>query len=214
VENRYAALVRGPSAIFPRGILWLIPVWYAVIALALVTSKRAPSWYDPAAQAGLLLAAFTLLAVLATIRNNAFVADDIAIWLGLRAGAARRVRRRREVRQVPWPAIQHITIASRFYGARLDVLIDPAAQLVRRPGAIKQIAAGTLLLILPVSCMVRSPALLRLHAGKPGYRIPLYEVTADEVRRALAALAPGTVLITVQPRLRERAYRRLRRARA
>ena len=32
MENRYTALVRGSSAIFPRGFLWLIPVWYVVIA--------------------------------------------------------------------------------------------------------------------------------------------------------------------------------------
>ena len=47
VENRYTALVRGSSAIFPRGFLWLIPIWYVVIAAAIKFKDRAPLWYEP-----------------------------------------------------------------------------------------------------------------------------------------------------------------------
>ena len=41
MEHRYAALVRGSSAIFPRGYLWLIPVWYAGIAALLEIKDKA-----------------------------------------------------------------------------------------------------------------------------------------------------------------------------
>jgi hypothetical protein len=195
--NRYTALVRGPAAIFPRGFLWLIPVWYAGIAVLLVVKGRTPSWYTPAALAGLLVAAFSLLAVLATMRNNAFVADDRAIWLGLRAGATRRLgRRRKEVRRVPWPEIQQLRIVSRHYGAQVDILLGPAAPIVRRPNILGQIAAAVLLLIIPISCMGRSPGLVAARRNPPGYRVRLYDVTPGELGKALAALAPGTVQIS------------------
>ena len=42
MENRYAALVRGSTAIFPRGFLWLIPIWYVAIAAAIKFKDRAP----------------------------------------------------------------------------------------------------------------------------------------------------------------------------
>ena len=87
MENRDTALVRGSSAIFPAGYLWLIPLWYGVIAALVVVKGKPPSWYGPYALGALLLAALILLVVLSTVRNNAFLADDSGIWLGLRGGA-------------------------------------------------------------------------------------------------------------------------------
>jgi len=217
VENRYTALVRGSSAIFPRGYLWLIPVWYAVIAAAIMLKGRAPSWYDPIALGALLLAALTLLAVLTTIRNNAFLADDSGIWLGLRGGARRRFsRRRRQNRHLPWPEVRQIRIAYRRYGARVDVYL-PDAPISSRGRAIWQVTAvglaAGLTVVIPLTYLFRSPAILRPRSDPRLYRIPLYDVTPEELQLALVPLVPPNLPIAVRPRWRTRALRRLRRSR-
>jgi hypothetical protein len=203
VQDRYAALVKGPSALFPRGFLWLIPVWYAGIALLLHVRGKTPAWYGYAALGGLLLAALTLLCVLATMRNNAFVADKTGIWLGLRAGATRRLgRKRRQLRHLPWAQIEQVRIRPRSYGARLDVIPSQGAPIVGWPGALGKIATAGLLLILPISYVGRTPGLLSPRSDPPSYRIPLYEVTVAELRLALAQLAPAAVRIVEMPRWR------------
>jgi hypothetical protein len=118
VEHRYAALVRGSSAIFPRGYLWLIPVWYAAIAVLFEIKEKPPSWYAACALTATVLAVLTLIAVLTTVRSNAFVADGTGVWLGLRGGARRRFsRRRRENAYLPWtdvwPAAPHQEVRGR-----------------------------------------------------------------------------------------------------
>jgi hypothetical protein len=214
VQDRYAALVKGPSVLFPRGFLWLIPVWFAGVALLLELKAKTPAWYGDAALGGLALAALTLLCVLATMRNNAFVADQAGIWLGLRAGAARRLgRKRRQLRQLPWPQIEQIQILPRSYGARLDVILSEAAPIVGWPGALRKIVTGGLLVILPVSYTVRTPGLLSPRSDPPSYRIPLYDVTVAELRLALAQLAPQAMPIIDVPRWRATAAARRRRAR-
>jgi len=213
VEHRYAALVRGSSAIFPRGYLWLIPVWYAAIAVLFEVKGKPPSWYAACALAAMLLAAITLAAVLATVRSNAFVADGSGVWLGLRGGARRRFgRRRRETTYLPWTDVWQIRIASRPYGARLDIVLSATA-IADRPNVIWQIVAAGLTVILPVSYLFRSPGLLRPRRDPPRYRIPLYDVNPEELRRALAPLAPPAVQIGLRPRWRTRVLRRLRRLR-
>jgi hypothetical protein len=214
VQDRYAALVKGPSVLFPRGFLWLIPVWYTGIALALYLRAKTPAWYGDAAQAGLALAALTLLCVLATMRNNAFVADATGIWLGLRAGATRRLgRRRRTLRQLPWQQIEQVQILPRSYGARLDVILNEAAPIVGWPRALARLATAGLLLIIPISYVGRTPGLLSPRSEPPGYRIPLYDVTVAELRLALAQLAPAAMPVVEMPRWRAQAIARRRRAR-
>ena len=212
--NRYAALVKGSSAIFPRGFLWLIPVWYAAIAFVIKVKVKPPSWYAPYALAATLLAALTLLAVLSTMRNNAFVADDDGILLGLRGAARRRfARRRRQTTHLPWPEVQQLKIASRPYGARLDVLLH-SDSIADRYHLIWQAVATVLTLLIPVAYLLRSPGLLRPHSyGPPRYRIQLYDVTPEELRLALAPLVPPTVAIGVRRTWRARALGLLRRSR-
>ncbi len=203
MQDRYAALVKGPSALFPRGFLWLIPACYAGIAAVLVIKGKPPLWFGGSELGGLLLAAATLLLVLATMRNKAFVADNSGIWLGLRADAIRRLGRRRgEIRQVPWPQIERLKIVPRSYGARLDVALDPAAPVARH-GVLRKTVATFLLVIFPPSFVFRSPGLLTRRGRPPRYRIPLHAVTADELALALAQLAPATVSIEM-PRGRVR----------
>ena len=214
MENRYAALVKGSSAIFPRGFLWLIPVWYTAIAVLVKVKARPPSWYAPYALGATLLAALTLFAVLSTIRNNAFVADDGGIRLGLRGGARRRLgRRRRETTHLPWPDVQQLKIASRPYGARLDILLHHDS-IVDRHCVVWLIAANCVTVLLPVAYLFRSPGLLRPRSyHPPRYRIQLYDVGPEELRLALAPLTPPTVTIAVRRSWRARALGRLRRSR-
>jgi hypothetical protein len=214
VQDRYAALVRGPSVLFPRGFLWVIPAWYTAIALVLQFKGKTPVWYGYAAMGGLALAALTLLCVLATMRNNAFVADNTGLWLGLRGGATRRLgRKRRQLRHLPWSQIEQIQIYRRSYGARLDVSLSAAAPITRWPRALGRIAAAGLLLIIPISYTSRTPGLLLPRSRRPSYRIPLYDVTVAELRLALARLAPAAIPIVQMPRWRLQAVIRRRRAR-
>ncbi len=213
MENRVTALVRGSSAIFPRGYLWLIPLWYGVIAALVVVKGKPPSWYGPYALGALLLAALILLTVLSTVRNNAFLADDSGIWLGLRGGARRRFgRRRRQNRHLPWPEVRQIRIASRRYGARLDVFL-PVGSISGRGRVIWQVIAAGLTVLIPPAYLFRSPGILRPCSDPLRYRIPLYDVTPEELRLALVPLVPPNLPIAVLPRWRTRALRRLRRSR-
>ena len=223
MENRYTGLVRGSSAIFPRGFLWLIPIWYVVIAAAIKFKDRAPlwyepmRWYEPIALGALLLAALTLLVVLSTIRNNAFLAEDSGIWLGLRGGARRRFGpRRRRHRHLPWSEVQRLRIVYRRYGARIDVFLAlPAPTSWGRSlwqVTATSLAAG-LTVIIPLTYLFRSPAILRPRRDPHRYRIPLYDVSPEELRLALVPFVPPNLPIAVQPRWRTRALRRLRRSR-
>jgi hypothetical protein len=214
VENRYAALVKGSSAIFPRGFLWLIPVWYTAIAVLVKVKAKPPAWYAPYALGATILAVLTLLAVLLSMRNNAFVADDSGIGLGLRGGARRRFgRRRRETTHLPWPDVQQLKIASRPYGARLDILLHRDA-IIDRHRVIWLIAANCVTVLLPVAYLFRSPGLVRPRSyDPPRYRIQIYDVGPEELRLALAPLTPPTVVIAVRRTWRSRALGRLRRSR-
>jgi hypothetical protein len=118
VENRYAALVKGPSAVFPRGFLWLIPLWYLVLVAVTRYKGRLPSWYALCALGATLLAVLLLIAVLATLRNNAFVADESGILLGLRGAAQRRIGRRRRQKHLAWDEVSQLRIAYRPYRHR------------------------------------------------------------------------------------------------
>jgi hypothetical protein len=217
VENRVTALVRGSSAIFPRGFLWLIPVWYVVIAVLIRVKGRAPAWYEPIALGALLVGALTLLVVLSTIRNNAFLADDSGIWLGLRGGARRRFsRRRRQNRHLPWAEVQRLRIVFRRYGTRIDIFLpDPPAS--SRGRAIWRVTATSLAagltVLIPLAYLFRSPAILRPRRNPHRYRIPLYDVTPEELRLALVPMVPPNLPIAVRLRWRTRAMRRLRRSR-
>ena len=214
MENRYAALVKGSSAIFPRGYLWLIPLWYAAIAIVVRVKAKPPAWYAPYALGATLLATLTLITVLSTMRSNAFVADDSGIRLGLRGAARRRFGRRRgRSTHLPWPEIQQLKIASRPYGARLDIVLHRGSTADRHH-VVWQVVANGLTVLLPVAYLFRSPGLIRPRSyGPPRYRIQLYDVTPADLRLALAPLVPPTVSIAVRRTWRARALGRLRRSR-
>jgi hypothetical protein len=213
VENRYAALVRGPSAIFPRGYLWLIPLWYAALIVLAYVKGKLPSWYALCALSATALAVLTLIAVLATLRSNAFVADENGILLGLRGAARRRLGpRRRANTHLAWDEVRQLRIANRPYGARLDIFLLPGSVSGRGHMAWR-IAAACVTVIFPPVCLLRSPGLLHPRSDPLRYRIPLYDVTPEELRLALVPCAPPNVPIAVRPRWHTRALSRLRRSR-
>jgi hypothetical protein len=217
VGNRYTALVKGSSAVFPRGFLWLIPVWYAAIALVLKLKVKPPSWgtwYAPYAFGVTVLATLTLITVLSTMRNNAFVADESGILLGLRGAARRRFsRRRRQTTHLPWPEIQELKIASRPYGARVDIVLHRDS-IADSHNLIWQAVATVVTLLIPIAYLFRSPGLIRPRSyNPPRYRIQLYDVSAEQLRLGLAPLAPPTVPIKVRRTWRARALGALRRSR-
>jgi hypothetical protein len=212
VENRYPALVRGPSAVFPRGYLWLVPLWYLVLVGLAYNSNRLPSWYEVCCIGPVFLALLVVVVVLATLRSNAFVADESGILLGLRGAAQRRIGRRRRQKHLAWYDVSQLRIAYRPYGARLDVLMAPGSA-TGNGRIIWRIIAAVLTVLLPPACMFRSPGLLRPRSGPVRYRVPLYDVRPEQLRLALAPFATSNVTIHVRPRLRARALARLRRLR-
>jgi hypothetical protein len=67
--------------------------------------------------------------------------------------------------------------------------------------------------LLPPACMFRCPGLLRPRSDPVRFRVPLYEVTPEQLQLALAPFTPPNVPILVRPRWRARAIARLRRKR-
>jgi hypothetical protein len=214
VENRCAALVRGPSAVFPRGYLWLVPLWYLVLVALAYDTGRLPSWYEVCCIGPTFLALLIVITVLATLRSNAFVADESGILLGLRGAAQRRIGRRRRQKHLVWYEVSQLRIAYRPYGARLDVLMAPGSP-TGNGRLVWRIIAAVVTVLLPPACMFRSPGLLRprSRSGRVRYRVPLYDVRPEQLQLALAPLAPRGVAISVRPRWRARALARLRRLR-
>ena len=212
MENRYAALVRGPSAVFPRGYLWLIPLWYLVLVALAYEKGQLPSWYEVCCIGPVFLVLLIVMAVLATLRSNAFVADDSGILLGLRGAAQRRIGRRRRQKHLAWHEVSQLKIVYRPYGARLDIVMAPGSPAGNGHLAWRIIAA-VLTVLLPPACMFRSPSLLRPRSDPVRYRVPLHDVRPEQLQFALAPLSPSHVAISVRPRWRARALARLRRLR-
>jgi hypothetical protein len=194
MADRYSGLVKGPAAIFPRGYLLLIPVWYAAVSALLMFKGRLPDWYTGIALSALLLATLTLAGVLANLRQNAFAADHDGIWLGT---LPRRKRSRRQRLLVPWPHIEQLRISDRYYGARLDVVLGPAASIIHRHRLVSGIFLACLAVIIPPPWIGRPAGLLSPRGKSRRYRIPLCDTTADQLGVALVALAPPTVRVGV-----------------
>lgn len=205
MQDGLSAPVIGPSTIFPRGYLWLAPIWYLAAAAGLAASRWPPLWFRLSAAAGLLGALITFLLVLSTVSINAFSADGAGIRLGLPASTHRRGRRRRQARYLPWPQIERVRIVRRPYGVRLDIVLGPDAAAAARPGRtgrLRKAGVWLLLLVVPLWYLRRPTGLASPLDGPPRYRVPLRGATIDELRHVLRALAPAEVTVAVPPRKR------------
>lgn len=204
MQEGLSAPVIGPSAILPRGYLWLAPIWYLIVAGALALSRWPPLWFRATAAGGLLLALIIFVLVLNSITTHAFTATQEGIDLGLPGFSRRRGRRRRDVRHLPWRHIERVRLAPRSYGARLDLILNPNASLALRGfrhGPLRRFARSILLLI-PFWYLLRPTALISPLDGPPRYQVNVRGVTVDELRQQLRAFAPPDVTIAILVRKR------------
>ena len=174
----YSAMVRGPSAIFPRGAIWSYWIAYAAAALTLVLLVRDPLSVNLLETLGLAVPAVAMTVIFSRAKVPAFAADDGGIWLCKRSARPLRLE---------WRHIRQLTISSSPDGAILQILLDPG---VRPTGKLQQITS----LALPfVSLGTRRgrPGLLTVLPDPPRYRVPLAQVTPEELRSALSVLAPA-----------------------
>ena len=196
--------VIGPSAILPRGYLWLAPIWYLAIAGALALSPWPPMWFRAAAAAGLLGALIIFVLVLNSITTHAFAANAEGIELGLPVFTKRRGRRRRAMRHLPWRDIERIRIDRRPYGARVEMILSQDASLAvrgyRHGPALR--AVRWLLLMIPFLYLTRPTALTTPLEGPPRYEAHVRGITVDELRHRLRAFAPPDVAIAILVRKR------------
>ena len=203
MNESFAAQVRGPSATLPRGYLWLIPVWCAAAAAALwiavrqISGHKPPMWFVGSALCGILIGFCMLLGVLATARHFAFRADQSGVWLGVRT-ARKRPKMRRV--QLWWPEVHQLTIRRRWYGAKLEIALGPAARIVHRRGLGRQVLLMAGMLLMPFGLGRGTPGLTSPRADPPRYVVPIYDFSAEELRSALAPLAPAAATIVVVQR--------------
>jgi hypothetical protein len=204
MQEGLSAPVIGPSAILPRGYLWLAPVWYLLAATALALSPWPPMWFRLTAAVGLFTAMLVFVLVLSSITTHAFTATGDGIDLGLPAFSRRRGRRRRGVMHLPWRYIDRVRIAKRGYGARVELILSPNASLAQRGfrhGSLRR-AAGWIMLLIPFWYLLRPTALTSPLDGPPRYQVNLRGVTVDELRLRLRAVAPPEVAVAVLVRRR------------
>jgi hypothetical protein len=202
-EGLYVPVI-GPSAILPRGYLWVTPIWYLVLAAALALSPWPPVWFRLTAAAGLLGAMIVFILVVNSITTHAFAMNAEGIDLGLPSFSRRRGRRRRDVRHVPWRQIERIRMAPRPYGARVEVILSQDASLALRGyrhGPARR-AVRWILLLIPFWYMLRPTALTSPLDGPPRYQANVRGITVDELRQRLRAFAPPDVAIAILVRKR------------
>lgn len=200
MPQRLSGFVIGPSAIFPRGYLWLAPAWYAVATIALMLAPWPPLWFRLCAAAGLLFATVTFVLVLSTMRVPAFWADDSGVQFGL-GPATRRSREYRQIAQgLSWQEIERIRLITRPNGVLLEFQLGPAAHGRIRPAPATAMALARELapLLIWPAWYTRRPTGLVTALDRPlRFHVPLGDCTVDDVRHVLRALAPPGVTVAV-----------------
>ncbi len=204
MEDTVTCLVRGPASRYPRGFVWLIPAWFAILTGGAVllgtrasTTGRMPLWLAETEVGGLFLAACIAMGVLATVRHRAFRADSHGIWLGIRT-----TRKRPKLRQVhlSWAEIAQLRMVPRRYGLLLEITLSPAARIVHRPGPARQILLFLGALVMPFMFGRGTPALTMPRMDPPRYKIKICDRTAAQLKLALAAVQPDTLPVGVLSR--------------
>ena len=202
VEETITCLVRGPASRYPRGFLWLIPLWFAIAAagVALIGHRLAnelPIWFGATELGALLIGAITLMCVLATVRRHAFRADARGIWLGVLTN-----RKRPQLRQVhlAWPEIAQLQMVARRYGLLLEIRLSPAARIVYRPSVGRQALLLLGALILPFVFGRGQPGLTSPFSDPPRYLIKICEITPGQLEAALATVTPDALPIWQLPK--------------
>ncbi len=196
--------VAGPSVIFPRGYLWLAPLWSGV-ALAYITLSHWPVWFRADLAAALLIGLITVVITIAALSFRAFSADRDGVRLGLPSSTKRRGRKRRTVRFLPWQQIERVRIARRIGGVRVEFILGPNATLAIRgyqPNPAAAVIHRIMLLLIPFWYLTRPTGLTSPLERPSRYRVILRDTTVDEMRHCLRTLAPPEVTIAVLVRRR------------
>ena len=204
MDDTVTCLVRGPASRYPRGYIWLIPAWFAILGGAAVlvgtdasSTGQMPLWLGVTEVGGLLIAACILLCVLVTVRHRAFRADSHGIWLGVRT-----TRARPKLRQVhlTWSDVAQLRMVPRRYGVLLEITLGPAARISHRPGLGRQVLLWLGALVMPFSFGRGRPALTLARKDPPRYRVKICDRTAPALKLALAAVTPGALSVQVMTR--------------
>jgi hypothetical protein len=199
MDDIYVFLVRGSSSKLPRGYLWLIPLWFAVLGLLILLagreiSGRMPVWLAATELGCMLLAGLTVVCVLSTVRRHAFRVSSNGIWLGCRT-----TRKRPRLRQVHigWSEVSQIRMAATFYGTLLEVGLNPAARIGPRRASWRQFLLLLGVLIMPFGLGRGRPGLTAPRADPPRYLVRICDVTPADVREVLVAVKPAPVPVRV-----------------
>jgi hypothetical protein len=199
LDEIYTFLVRGPASRLPRGYIWLIPIWFAILGCLLALALRyltspVPRWLVGTEIGGMLIAAFVLIGVLLTVRRHAFRVNAAGVWLGIST-----TRRRPKLRQVhvPWADISQVRMASRRYGLLVEISLAPAARIVTRPGIGKQALLLLAMLVMPFGFGRGQPALTAARSDPPRYLIKLCDLEPAQLRQVLAGLKPPDVPVRI-----------------
>lgn len=202
MDETIICLVRGPSSRYPRGFLWLVPVWFAILAAAVAFASyrighEPPLWLEATQVGALLIVCVTMMGVLATVRRHAFRADEHGIWLGIRTN-----RSRPKLRQVhlSWADVAQVRMVSRRYGLLLEIRLSAAARIVHRPGPMKQALLLLGVLVMPLGFGRGRPALTTPQLDPPRYLIKLCDVTPADLSAALATVKPETLTVRQLPK--------------
>jgi hypothetical protein len=192
-------LVRGPASRLPRGYVWLIPVWFAILGTAIALGLRhlsspIPMWLLGTEIGGMIIAGLVLIGVLSTVRRHAFRANSAGIWLGISTS-----RKRPKLRQVhiPWADISQVRMASKRYGVLMEISLGSAARIVVRPTAVRQALLLLGMLILPFGFGRGQPALTTARSDPPRYLVKVCDVSPVELRQVLARLRPPQVPVRI-----------------
>ena len=199
MDDIYTFLVRGSSSRFPRGYIWLVPVWFGVLGFGVIAVGRrlsgtVPLWLAATEVGGMLIVALTVFSVLSTVRRHAFRISSHGIWLGCRT-----TRKRPKLRQVHivWADVAQIRMAATFYGVLLEISLGPAARIVHRPGVARQLLLLLGVLFMPIGFGRGQPGLTAAREDPPRYLVKICDVTPAELRRALSAVTPHAVAVRV-----------------
>lgn len=202
LDESVTCLVRGPSSRYPRGFVWLIPAWLAILAgtVAIVSyrlSGQLPWWFGASELCALVIAALTLWGVLRTVRRHAFRADRSGIWLGVHS-----TRKRPKLRQVhyAWTDISHLRMVPRSYGLLLEITVRPTPHVVRRPSAGRQALTLLFSAIMPFGIGRGRPAMTAARDYPPRYLIKICDTSPMQLRLALSSLKPEALQVRLLPR--------------
>lgn len=204
MQDSLSAQVAGSSSIFPRGYLWLAPVWYAIVAAWLAWAQWPPVWFRLSAMIGLLGALITFLVALSTLSVTAFTADETGVWLGLPPFTKRHGLRRKRTTYLPWQYVERVRMRARPTGVRLEIILNPNAHLTMlayQTSRVQQ-AWRWMTLFIPFLYLHRPTALTTPLDRPLRYEVTLRGTTVEELRMVLRALAPREVAVAVLVRKR------------